>query len=394
MTTTDYGLSSAGYNARRTEDIVDSIRARIEAETGETFDWTNDTLWGVITLVTAEEINSAEEALQAVYDARDRNNATGIQLDILGMLIGVPRNDASYSEGTVTLSGTVGTVITAGHLVEGGGPEGTSRWRLTEDVTIGTFGTEDGTIQAVDAGEIEAIVGEIDTIVTPVSGWNSVTNAAAIEDGAGMGQDREGDEDYRRRQEQSVQIRGSSSSASLLSALLDLDYITNAIVVENDTHSTATVSGLSLLANSIYVILYPQTTVATQLQEIAETIHGKLTSGIRTNGTGQTATVTKADGQTKTITWDWSTTTTVNVIATVELEAGYSVSDVKDGIEAVVEQVFDALSVGEPIYDLDIYKQLDDVAGLRRATVTLNGANTVTPDADEICDLGTVTVTT
>lgn len=390
---TTYGLTSAGYLARRTADIVDSIRARIENATGETFDWAADTFWAVVTLAVAEELGSAEEAIQAVYDSWDRNNATDLQLDVLGALIGVPRNDASYSEATVTLTGASGTPVPSGALVEGGGPDDTSRWVLTESVSIGTMGTVDATVHAVDPGAVGAAVGKIDAIVTPVSGWTSVTNAAAVEDGAGIGNDRESDDDYRRRQASSMQIIGSGSTNAIRAALLDLDYLSNVVVVENDTFDAAVVSGLSLDPVSIFVVLYPQTTVDEQLQEIADTIHGRLPAGTKTMGTDETASVVKADGQIKTIAWDWSSELTVNVVVTVELEAGYTVLQVTPPIGEVVTRAFSALQVGEPMYDLDVLKLLDDVDGLKRATVTLNAATSVTPSASQLCVKGTVTVT-
>ena len=123
-----------------------------------------------------------------------------------------------------------------------------------------------------------------------------------------------------------------------------------------------------------------------------------LPAGIATNG-AQSATVAGGDGFEKTVRWAWATTTTVNVVTTVILEAGYELEDVEADIQAAVEDLFPALAIGQPAYDSDVVLRARTTAeltprpGVRQATATLNGSASVTPAGTALLVLGTNTVT-
>ena len=62
----------------------------------------HETAWSQI---VADRLGSLSEALQAIYDARDPNNATGVQLSSLALAVGVERHDATPSRVVCTLTG-------------------------------------------------------------------------------------------------------------------------------------------------------------------------------------------------------------------------------------------------------------------------------------------------
>ena len=384
-----YGLSDSGFVARRAAFILTEIRDFIETETGETFDWDADIFWAVVTAAQAQQVGEVEQALQAVYDAFDPTNSTGLQLDIIGAIRGIPRNLPTYSTATVTLTGTAGTIILAGKVVTGGGDDDEARWVLQEDVTIPAPGFDTATVQAEELGATTAAPGDIDSITTPVSGWTAVTNAAA----ASTGTARETDAEYRVRQETSLQIRGSTSVASVLAGLLDLDYIDAAVVIENDTGVAAAVGGVTVAAYTTAVFLLPNTLTTAQQAAMAEVIFDRLASGTPMQG-GETATVTINALNTKTIRWEWGTDLTVNVATTVTLDTGFVLGDVDTDIEALIEAYFDAVTLGEDVHDSNLEALAIGVTGVQRVVCTLNAGTGVTPDFDERCVLGTNTVTT
>lgn len=387
------GLTSAGYTPIRSAEYLTLLRAAIATElvaagiTAE-IDWAADTILGTITSVTAACLGRLGEAAQAVYDARSPNNATGAQLDDLCTVVGVSRLDATYSTAVVTLTGTSGTIIPAGSVVSGGGTDGLARWTLTASVTLAS-GTGTGAVSAEDVGAIAAAIGEIDAIITPVSGWTAVTNAAA----AVTGRDIETDAALRLRRQQALRVAGTGSAAAMRSGLIALDYIEAAIVVENTLDTAATVSGVSLEPRSVAVILWPSSLTTAQQEAVAAVIYRRLPVGIETNG-AQSATVTGADGRSKVVRWAYASGLTTNIVATLVLATGYAIGDVDDLVTAAVTAYLLTATVGGYIDDQDVEEYVRaEVAGIRRITVTLNGAAAVEPDANQIAVIGTVTVT-
>ena len=392
----EWGLTEAGYVAPRGADFLTRIRdgyiERVRENTGLTItvDWDHDVFLGPISDIMADLLGELGEASQALFDSWDVGNATGLQLDNLCLIVNVRRREATYSTCTVTITGTAGTIITEGRIVEGGGSDDRARWTVTEDVTIGGGGTVDVIVQASDPGVIEADVAEIVTIVTPVSGWTSVTNAAA----ATPGEARESDAALRKRRQQSLQTAGSRSLNALRANVLAADGVTAAVVVENDTSTTATIEGISCLPHSVAVVVYPSTLTDDQKTEVVQAIYDHLPAGIATNG-AQTATVTGADGFAKTVRYDFAAFNTVNSAVTVTLMAGFVLDDVEEPIQELISDYFLALDVGEAASILQILALIATVDGVRTASVLLNGgAVDVDPSATSLNVLGTNTVST
>lgn len=355
----------------------------------------------------ALQLAALDEGVQALYDQLDPDNAQGVQLDAIGALRGVPRNQPTSSTATVTLTGTAGTIIPAGKVVEGGGSDGTARWTLSADATVGGGGTVDVTVTAQEAGLITAGIGEITTIVTPVSGWTAVTNAAAVSESTTAGVAREVDSAYRLRQADSLQITGSTNAAAIRAALRDLDFVTTAIVLENDTGSSTTIGGVTVSANSIAVIIAPVFSSLTTAQKtsIGSTIYLRLAAGVQTTSAANSVDVTGGDGLTKTVYWADVATLAVTVVVTVVLDTGYVLADVETAVQEAVAAYFAAVQVGEEITDMDLIVGRDGledstaigrITGIRRvSSVTLNAGTTLTPNFNQQPTLsGSATVST
>lgn len=387
-------LSASGLTVPRAADFLASVRADVQARyaaaggVGE-IDFGTDTLMGILTGAVAVQLGLLAEAVQAVYDGRVPSAAAGACLDDLGEAVGVTRLGATASAVSLTLTGTTGTTIPAGALVTGGGTDGAARWRIDAAVTL-SAGTGTATATCTEAGAIAAGIGDVDTILTPVSGWSAVTNAVAATTGRAM----ETDAAFRLRRAQALRAPVASSVAAIQAALAALDYIEAAVVIENPAGAVATVSGVSMAARSVAVILWPSTLTTAQKQEAAQAIYERLPAGIALNGSDVTATVTDAAGQSKTVVWDWADVLTVNVAATLTLSTGYTLGAVSALVEAAIEDWFDAnAAVGQSVDNTPIEAYiLATVTGVRRVIVTLNGSAGVDPTAAQIPSLGTVTV--
>ena len=394
-----WGLTDAGYVAPRAADFRTIMRTRLvellEAAGLEAdVDWDKpDNIYAIVTELLTVPLGEIGEATQALYDMLDRDNATGKQLDTINGLIGVPRNQATRSTVTLRLSGTPNTFIAQGQVAQGGGDGDQARWVSTADATLSALGgTADVLFESEEYGSISAIAGAIDQIVTPVDGWASVVNLSDADEG----NDIELDADYRVRGATSPAIAGQRSRPSLLAQLLDIDEVEAAVVLDNDLGTVEIVEGISMQPHSVAVVLHPNTLTSDVQAEVAGLIYQNVRDGIYTNGTDVVATVTGADGFGKTVRWDWATTLTVNVAATVTLEPGYVISDVEDPAEAAIAAYFDGLGVGEDARLLPIYATLNDIEGIKAVTaLTLNGGSVdVDPLITQLCVIGTNAVST
>jgi len=392
-----YGFDSTGYIAPRAADFAaimrDAIDAALLSGGYAAVDWDSDLVLSIVVDVLADRLGDVSELTQSIHDAWSPNNATGIHLHDIGAIRGVPALAPVASTATVTLAGTTGTVIPSGKIVRGGGEDDTAQWETTENVTL-VAGTGSVVVRCTETGPTEAAVGEIDEIVTPVSGWTAVANDVSA---ATPGRDLESDNAYRLRQASSLANRGSGTLASIQARVLALDYVQGAFCANNRTNVTATVSGLSLQPHSGAVCVYPATLTTAQEQELAELLYRHLDPGIYYNGTS-TATVARTDGYEETVRWYYASTLTVNVDSTIVLEAGYVKADVEqDIIDTVVAWFAGNAALGSAIDDIDIETAvIEAVAGVRRITVTLDdgtgAAAFVEPTAVQFPILGTNTV--
>ena len=203
----------------------------------------------------------------------------------------------------------------------------------------------------------------------------------------------ESDAALRKRRQQSLQTGGSRSLNAIRAAILALDGVEAATVIENTSIVSAVVEGLTLAAKSIAVIVYPSTLTDDQKAGVAEAIYATIPAGISTNGTDVTATVTGLDGFSKTIKFDYADALEVDVEITVNLADGYELEDVEEPVQEAVSDYFLTLGVGDAVRRLSILALVAAIDGIDGAVLLLNGgAVDIVPDTTEYPTLGTNTV--
>lgn len=127
--------------------------------------------------------------------------------------------------------------------------------------------------EALNTGPVLALALTVDAIVTPISGWNGVTN---ITDGT-TGRDMESDQDLRLRRVQSLRILGAASAEAIQARLRqDVANVTDAFVFENRLPTTED----GRPPHSFEVVI-----VGGDDQEIAQKIWEIKAAGIQTHGT-------------------------------------------------------------------------------------------------------------
>ena len=342
------GVDSTGFTIKTLQEVLADLDASLRTSLGENLRLDADSVLGQIRGAIATEISLVWEALGEVSAALDPDQAVGVYLDALAALSGItPRQQATFSTGTVTVNGTNGTIIPAGSRIRDAAS--TVTVETTAAATIA--GATSVPVQALETGPIEAAASTLTVIVTPVAGWSSVTNAAALT----PGQDIESDLQLRARREASLQASGTGTDGGIRAALLEI--VEQAVVLSNRTNSTAA-DGTP--AHAVRSILYPDPNSATVEAAIATAYFGQLPAGIQAWGTDVTATVTDSQGVDQTIEWDYATEIDTYIDVTVALAPGSDIvaSDIEDAIIAYVN----ALEIGDDVRILRLYQAIQAVS--------------------------------
>lgn len=322
-----YGLTTGGFNTKPAAVILADIQAAIRAILGEQLQLdTLDPIGGFIG-VQSQQLGQIWNLALALYNALDRDAAEGTLLENLCELVGTNRLAATEAVGEVTCTGIAAIVIPAGSIVRV--PSG-ARFSTDDDATIGGGGTVNVAITAVDTGAVSISPGGISEIVTPVSGWMSVTNALAINDGT----DLETDLELRTRVRASFQGLGAGTEGAIRERVLANASVEACVVVSN---RTMVIVG-TRPPKSFETIVWPNTLGVADEKDVALRIFREMPAGIYSHGT-EVYTIVDLAGYSQTVRFSYATQIEVNTVIVVEKAAGFP-TDGEDRIKAAVEAVY------------------------------------------------------
>jgi|LSQX01.1.fsa_nt_gb uncharacterized phage protein gp47/JayE len=234
---TTFGITPQGFKRKRYEDIIADMEARARVLYGDDVNLTERSPLGLFLKSVAWEQAKSWELAEEVYYSGYKDDAEGVSLDGVSKFIGMTRKPAEKARfandemtpAWIAVTGTSGTVVPAGFLVRT--KEGTA-FEVVETVTIQPSGAADAVIQAVlpgIGGNVPA--NTIAEIVNPVTGVTSVNNPSAVKGGKA----EELDYELRDRYDSSLSLGGASTVDSVRAALLQLEGVKTALVIENDT---------------------------------------------------------------------------------------------------------------------------------------------------------------
>lgn len=235
----DFGVTDQGFNLKRLEDIKGDLEtwwtnAKFIDENGEVVTSPNllpESVNGQIIGIMSAALAQIWELAQLANNQWSPGLARSNNLSALVQLNKLQRKEATASTVTLTLTGTNGTVVPAGSQVRD--TNQTITVALDSDTTIGVSGTIDASATAIDTGPLSAAIGVLTVIVNPVTGWSSVTNAAA----ATPGRDTESDEGLRRRRVDST-FRGQGNNEAVFAEVANIDEVEFVRVYVNSTLTT------------------------------------------------------------------------------------------------------------------------------------------------------------
>ena len=173
--------------------------------------------------------------------------ASGHALAVAGSRYGYYRKQGTSTVVVATVHGAAGTTIPAGALAS----DGTNEYAALDAVTLDAHGAANIQFQCTVPGNIECPAGALNTIVTPVSSWDSVSNT----------------------------MEGVPAMGALGDNVAAISNVVSVVGRENVADTTATIDGIEMAPHSIYLAI-----LGGEDKTIARVIAQKKTLGAATNG--------------------------------------------------------------------------------------------------------------
>lgn len=357
------GLTAAGFTKKTAQEALDERLATMRSDFGVTN--VGITLTKLATIEANREAVLWEQT-EASFLQQDPNNAVGEGLVNAGNMVGVRRLAATRTEndpavGSGGSTGTNGTIITAGSIVED--TDG-NRHLIKADVTI-VGGVASPDIESESFGPIPYTEGVAGTIITPITGWDTFTFPPV--GSTVLGRLEETDEDYRVRREQSLSKVGGSQLDAMKARMLDeVDNITSVSIKENDEDFV--VDGQA--AHSLNFVVKGATNA-----EVGQKIWDVKGGSIKTVGAISQGVVDQ-QGNAQTVFFDRPTDVSMFVLIELVIDADFpedqdiAKDDIKDAVKAFGEATF---GIGDDVLHHKIIGAVDSsVPGINDPTVKLS----------------------
>lgn len=193
-------------------------------------------------------------------------------LDAIYALANGQRDGAERSTVTCTITGIQGTIIPIGSRIQDVNRE---EWESTIVIVIPISGTIDSSFISINFGAIFAGIGEVNTIIDGVLGWETVINA----DDAVAGKLEQNDVSTRRQRNVELGGNANNNTLAIVSAISALENVSSLTYRENNTNSTVTIDGVIMVPKSTYVCVDGGVD-----QDIANAYYNKRSGGSGFNG--------------------------------------------------------------------------------------------------------------
>lgn len=336
-----------GISMDRFDTILAALVALAEDWKGSSISTDEKELLGHLLRQVAYQSDTANEKIQEIYDALSIANNSGVPLDNILELIDMERQSAVYSTATLTCTMSKAGTIPAGSLVK---TAANVYFKTDEDLVFVGAGSDTVGGTCTEYGPYNAAIGEINTIVTTVSGWTAVTNAAA----ATPGRLRETDAEFKARHTIAVATSGERDSASIAEAVGNVSGV-SAVLVDDESYPVAT-----------YVI-------GGDDDEVAAAIDGTLTVGIETAGTTAIDVYSGLTMQTRTINFTRSVDLDIYIDLEIQITALFP-ADGDDQIKDALKALFDGKNIDDDVIYLQLPGAVYTVPGCIISALTVGTA--------------------
>jgi uncharacterized phage protein gp47/JayE len=391
------GMTSTGFTKKTTTEIRDEIVAELLAEVDPTLDCAEDQPMGQIVAIVAQREAVMWELLETLCHAIDPDAAEGFLLAYLSAMTGTIREPARKSTISMTLDVDNNFTATAGQIMVN--VSGQDSIRFVNAAAVGPLtpaGTYSVEFEATEYGAVAANAGTVTVITAPVSGLNSVTNAAD----AVLGAAQETDTSLRVRREEELAAPGASTVDSIRADVLQIDGVQQCFVFEN---TTLTTDADGVPGKAFEVVIYDGAGTDADDVEVAQAIWDAKPSGAETYGT-TSAVATDSEGDPRTVYFSRAEIKNVYLEYTVTIDPTKYPASGDDAIKtAAVAKGESILNLGVDVIAMKMKSAAESVDGVIDVpTLKLGfsaspvGTSNLTITGRQIADLDTarITVTT
>lgn len=359
-------LTKNGYKRETYEEILSRLETKAKSLMGDDANTNVRSPLGFLLRIIAWIVSLVWQDNEKVYYSGYRSTAEGVQLDYLLPHAGITRNPASPAYGPVVFTGTPDTLVPLGTIVT---KADDTQYYTAEEKRISSDGTITIEVVATESGaSSNADIGEINALLTSISGIESVSNPQAITNG----QERESDVEVRKRADEVVEGQGSGTVDAIRAELLKNSDIRAVYVDANEDDVTNEYSTPSR-AVQCFVLGGDE-------NDIAEAIFKKKAGGIQAYGTTFVQ-VQDDGGTTHKIGFTYAEIVQIYAKVTLTTNNTFEVDGHKQVRRAIAEYiggldedhiVYTGLSMGENVVLSKIIAAITDVTGVEDVEVLLS----------------------
>lgn len=365
-------IDSNGFNRQRYQDLREDISENW-SESFPTINTGKQSVPGRQISIQSSLVDDLSAKAEFILNAFNPYGAIGAQLSNLAPLMNKRRLMAVRSQVTETMTAdSNGATVPSGTIVSSS-VDSTIRFQTTEDVVIPPSSTATVLMEALDAVAVQPAAGTITVISTPVFGLASATNMTS----ATAGRARETDGELRFRM-LATSAAAVGTPEGIFTAISDVDSVTYVSVQENFNDVT---DSNGLPPHSVMPIVD-----GGDVTEVAQAILRSVAAGIDLAtpadvpaATFASATVMNpANNQPATIYFvrpsDLNVTIALNISSNSALPADWQ-TQVKNSIISFLSE----WEVGRVLYASRLYSAVNGVIDADINSITINGADRVTP---------------
>ena len=242
-----------------------------------------------------------------------------------------------------------------------------------------------GEVVAVESGIIEQPANTIDTILTPMLGWDSVNNPVA----ATPGEDRETDEELRLRFRNGKFDRATNTLDAIYSALINLDNVSEVTIYENDT---SVIDGNGVPAHSFLPIVSGGLST-----DIANAIWDNKPIGILSYG-NTTVSISDVQGFPHDISFSRPDPVVIYISMNITTDVNFPPNG-NDAIKSALIEYFTAnFGTGDDVIYSRLYTPINSIVGHEVVSLTIGtspapvGTSNIVIAFDEIASLNTTNI--
>lgn len=326
-------FSTTGVSAPDELDVLNGRLSDLSSSLGSSMSTSLTTPQGQMAMSDAAIIGDKNDQILAFANQVNPDYSSGRFQDAIGRIYFMTRIAAAGTVVSATCTGLVNTSIPAGSAAQD--DAGYIYYSLS-DASIGPDGTATVSFQNVTTGEIACAAGNLNTIYKAVDGWSGITNASA----GTVGNDVESRANFEYRRKNSVAANAVNSVQAVYAALLAINGVLDAYVIDNPTGEPVAVGATNYIipANSIYAAV-----VGGTANDIAKALWTKKSSGCSYIGnTSATVYDDNYNDPKPSYTPEWQTPTSTPIYFNIEIEADNSLPS--NIVELIKESVISAFN--------------------------------------------------